>query len=317
MSLEDKLHAKIKILNETLWEGKCSYKKVNAWLDNFNEDEKTHALYLLSQCIYFNDFQIKQLLISIYRDFFKYPNIAAIRRKNGNTLDEKIINKEYDKIINNTRFVCVGNPSESSARLMGDFRKENKLNKTLFITEFEISSCKKEVENFVFLDDICGSGNQMVEYTKKVIPLIKSNFPKAKTYYFLLLGTIDGKEFIRKNANIDVVDSVLELDNSFKAFNFDSRAFKNTPSEIDIHKIKDFTGKNGKKLMSSIFQRIDPMIDHHDLNFYCERDKFGYNDGQYLIAFTHNTPDNTLPILWYNEGIVTWNSIFKRAHKIY
>ena len=94
MSLEDKLHGKIKILNETLWEGKGSYKKVNAWLNNFNEDEKIHALYLLSQCIYFNDFQIKQLLISIYRDYFKYPNIATIRRKNGNTLDEKIINKE-------------------------------------------------------------------------------------------------------------------------------------------------------------------------------------------------------------------------------
>ncbi len=317
MDLEQNLHTKIKCLNETLWDGKGSYKKVTAWLNNFEEDEKIHALYLLSQCIYFNDFQIKQLLISIYRDFFKYPHIASIRRSNGNTLDEIIIKREYDKIINNTRFVCVGNPSESSARLMGDFRKENNLPKPLFISEFQISSCPKEVENFVFLDDICGSGNQMVKYTKDVIPLIKSSFPKAKTYYFLLLGTTDGKDFIRKNTNIDVVDSVLELDNSFKAFHLDSRASKSIPSEIDINKIKVFTGKNGKRLMSSIFQRIDPLIDHWDLHYLCERDKFGYMDGQYLIAFSHNTPDNTLPVLWYNEDIVTWNSIFKRANKIY
>lgn len=317
MDLEQNLHAKIKCLNETLWEGKGSYKKVTAWLDNFQNDEKIHALYLLSQCIYFNDFQIKQLLISIYRDFFMYPHIAAIRRSNGNTLDEVIIKREYAKILNNTRFVCVGNPSESSARLMGDFRKENRIPKSLFISEFEILECSKEVEYFVFLDDVCGSGSQMVRYTKDVILLINSNFPNAKTYYFLLLGTKEGKDFIRRNTKIDIIESVLELDNSFKTFHSDSRAFKSIPSEIDVDKIHAFTGRNGKKLMSSIFQRNEPLIDHYELHYLCERDKFGFNDGQYLIAFSHNTPDNTLPVLWYNEDIITWNSIFKRAHKIY
>ncbi|WP_281227587.1 phosphoribosyltransferase-like protein [Flavobacterium aquiphilum] len=317
MDLEQNLHTKIKCLNETLWDGKGSYRKVKAWLDNFHDDEKTHALYLLSQCIYFNDFQIKQLLISIYRDFFKYPHIATIRRSNGNTLDEIIIKREYDKILQNTRFVSVGNPSESSARLMGDFRKENKIRKSLFISELEIEKCPKEVDNFVFLDDVCGSGNQMVAYTKDAISLINSNFPKAKTYYFLLLGTTEGKDFVRKNTNINIVDSVLELDNSFKAFHPDSRVCKSIPSDIDINKIRDFTGKNGKRLMSSIFQREDPYIDPYVLHILCERDKFGYMDGQYLIAFSHNTPDNTLPVLWYNENIITWNSIFKRAQKIY
>lgn len=317
MNLEDKLHSKIKCLNETLWEGKGSYRKVISWLDNFKDDEKIHALYLLSQCIYFNEFQIKQLLISIYRDFFKYPHISSIRKSHGNTFDEAIITREYEKILNKTRFVSVGNPSESSARLMYDFRNENKILKSLFINDNDILSCPKEVENFVFLDDICGSGNQMVSYTSAVIPKIRASFPKAKVYYFLLLGTKDGKEFIRKNTNIDIVDSVLELDNSFKAFHVDSRVFKNIPSEIDINKINTFTGRDGKRLMSSIFQRLDPAIDPSYLNYISERDKFGYKDGQYLIAFNHNTPDNTFPVLWYNEDTITWNSIFKRAHKIY
>jgi len=317
MELGDKLHAKIKRLNETLWDGKGSYKKVNAWLNNFSDDEKLHALYLLSQCIYFNDFQIKQLLISIYRDFFEYPHIEMIRKRNGNTLDEAIITKEFQQVLSKTRFVSVGNPSESSSRLMYDFRNQNKLSKTLFINEHEILNCPKDVENFVFLDDICGSGNQMVSYTRAVIPVINVNFPLAKTYYFLLLGTKEGKEFIRKNTNIDIVDSVLELDNSFKAFHADSRVFKNVPPEIDTRKIHTFTGRDGKRLMSSIFQRIDPLINHYSLDALSERDKFGYKDGQYLIAFFHNTPDNTLPVFWYNEETITWNSIFKRAHKIY
>lgn len=317
MDLEFELHAKIKCLNETLWEGKGSYKKVKAWLDNFKDDEKIHALYLLSQCIYFNDFQIKQLLISIYRDFFKYPHIERIRKNNGNTLDETFIKIEYEKVLSNTRFVCVGNPSESSARLMYDFRNENKISKALFISVQEIEKCPAGVNNFVFLDDICGSGNQMVDYTKAVIPVINLNFPKAKTYYYLLLGTKHGKDFIRTNTKIDVVDSVLELDNSFKTFHSESRVFKSIPSEIDIRKIYTFTGREGKALMNSILCRTNPLLDYSASNALSERDKFGYKDGQYLIAFNHNTPDNTLPILWYNEDTVAWNSIFKRAHKIY
>ncbi|CAC9973710.1 phosphoribosyltransferase-like protein [Flavobacterium panici] len=317
MDLKDKLHAKIKCLNETLWDGKGSYKKVNAWLNNFQDDEKIHALYLLSQCVYFNDFQIKQLLISIYRDLFKYPHIEFIRRKNGNTLDEVFIKTEYKKILDNTRFVSVGNPAESSAHLMYNFRNENKIPKSLFIHETQIASCPKQVENFVFLDDICGSGNQMVDYTKAVIPIIKREFPKAKIYYFLLLGTREGKDFIRTHTSIDIVDSVLELDNSFKTFHSNSRVFKNIPSEIDITKIHTFTGRDGKRLMSSIFLRLNPLMNAADLESVSDRDKFGYKDGQYLIAFNHNTPDNTLPVLWYNEDTITWNSIFKRAHKIY
>lgn len=318
MSLEDKLHKKIKRLNETLWEGKASYPKTLSWLDNFkDDDEKLHALFLLSQCIYFNNFQIKVLLKSIYRDFFEYPQIENIRKKNGNTLDETLIKREYKKLLNVTRFVTVGNPSESSAFLMMYFRQENKLSKDLFISPEMIPSCPSEIENFVFLDDICGSGNQMVSYSKTVITDIKSLFPDAKTYYFLLLGTKEGKKFIRTHTVIDVVDSVLELDNSFKLFDANSRTFKSKPTEIDINKIRTFTGRDGKNLYHSIYSRTGSTLSAPVLDALAERDKFGYKDGQFLIAFHHNTPDNTLPVIWYNEETLPWYPIFKRAHKIY
>ncbi|NHM06541.1 hypothetical protein G4D82_04855 [Flavobacterium sp. CYK-4] len=317
MDLEQKLHKKIKLLNETLWDGKITYKKVMQWLSNFEDDEKIHALYLLSQCIFFNDFQIKQLLISIYRDFFEYPHIENIRRNNANTLDDTIIQNELKKILNKTRFVIVGNPSESSARLMYDFRTQNKLKKDLFISESEIITSPKEIEHFVFLDDICGSGNQMVSYTKKVIPIINTNFPSAKTYYFLLLGTKEGKEYIRSNTSINIVDSVLELDNSFRIFDSNSRVFKSKPDEIDVGKIHTFTGREGKKLIASIYNRAYSILPSHKRDALSERDKFGYKDGQFLLAFNHNTPDNTLPVIWYNEDDLPWYAIFKRAHKIY
>ncbi|KAA6335627.1 hypothetical protein EZS27_016169, partial [termite gut metagenome] len=48
------LKAKIKILNETLWDNRALNPSVEKWLDNFSTDkEKFHALYLLSKFMYF------------------------------------------------------------------------------------------------------------------------------------------------------------------------------------------------------------------------------------------------------------------------
>jgi hypothetical protein len=116
---------------------------------------------------------------------------------------------------------------------------------------------------------------------------------------------------------IDVVDSVLELDDSFKLFDSNSRVFKSKPAEIDIDKINIFTGRDGKDLYQTIYDRTHASYDSMERAALADRDKFGYKDGQFLIAFQHNTPDNTLPIIWYNEDVKPWYPIFKRAHKIY
>ena len=41
----------------------------------------------------------------------------------------------------------------------------------------------------------------------------------------------------------------------------------------------------------------------------------GYDNGQYMLGFEYNTPDNTLPIFWgMGDG---WVPLFKRYQKIY
>ena len=45
--------------------------------------------------------------------------------------------------------------------------------------------------------------------------------------------------------------------------------------------------------------------------------QLGYGDGQLLLGLFHNTPDNTLPIFWFNEEGKEWYPIFKRYNKIY
>lgn len=42
----------------------------------------------------------------------------------------------------------------------------------------------------------------------------------------------------------------------------------------------------------------------------------GYRDGQLMIGFHHNTPDNTLPVLWFDRPNPPWTPMFRRYHKM-
>lgn len=317
IDLIERFHSKIKLLNETLWDGKVNKKKVENWLNNFQEDEKIHALYLLTQFVYFGEFQIKKMLVSIYRDFFQYRHFENIRKNNFDTLDENFIKLKYKEILLKTRFVSIGNSSESSAHLMYTFRKENNISTDRFISCMEINKCPSDIEHFVFIDDICGSGNQAHEYTQQALLDINKFFPAATKYYYMLIGTQIGKDYLRSKTDFDYIDSILDLDDSFKCFDSFSRIFKNKENIIDVDKIKEFSGRNGKILIQSIIKRQSHSITTAELDSVGEFNKFGFSDGQLLFAFHHNTPDNTLPIFWYGESMVFWNPIFKRANKIY
>lgn len=314
--LLNKYYKKIKLLNETLWEHKVSKQKIDDWLDNFEENEKVQALFLLTQFIYFNQFQVKALLKAVYRDLFKYKEIEKIRMENNNTLNNELINNKFQEVLSKTRFVALGNVSESSSYLMYPFRQLNKLSDELFFTENDIAIRIEEVDHFVFIDDICGSGSQAIDYSSNVLPLIHEHFPDAKTSYFILVSTKEGKKNIIDYTGYDYVDSILELDNTYRCFDDESRVFENKDPLINVDLIKDFSGAYGKTLMKSISKQKDPDATEEELEEISEENKFGFSNGQLLIGFNHNTPDNTMPILWYNEDEINWTPIFERNNKI-
>ena len=136
--LESELLSKIKVLDETTWEGRAKKPIIIKWLANFEEKERIQALYMLSQFMYFGSLQMRNLLKAMFRDIFKYRKIKEIRKANSNTLDLGLINKEFDKALKNTLFLGIGNPSESGQHLLYFFRQENNLSKKHFINSHEI-----------------------------------------------------------------------------------------------------------------------------------------------------------------------------------
>lgn len=289
---------------------------IRSWVEQFSpeddvsDDQQVHALYLLSNFTYFGQIEIRGLLVSLFRDLFRAPLLHEIRRQNGDTTDRNFIENVFQEKLKRTRFLGVGNPSESGVHLLYYFRQENDLPKTAFINSHEIfardpdGSARtlalrdSEIEHYVFIDDLCGSGTQAELYSRDLIEPLRDLNPDVKIHYLVLFATDDGLNAVRGLNRYDSVASVFELDESFKALEPGSRIFTQDDPRYNRIKIRTTCEQKGHNLWPA-----------HPL---------GYKDGQLLLGFSHNTPDNTLPIFWCeSSGPNPWKPMFKRYHKDY
>ena len=312
METEQDLKNKIRILNEKIWENRIKDPEIEDWLDNFESedpDERLEALYLLSNFMYFGSDQMRELLKSVFRDLYKYPIIENIRMNNNDTTDTQLINQRFEEVLFETRFLGIGNPSESGCHLLYYFRQENELPKDLFIHTHKIFSRDRQrnastlrypnVKRYVFIDDFCGSGTQGVDYSKDILEELKDIKQDAFASYFVLFATTEGIEKVRNETLFNDVQCIFNLDDSFKCFSENSRIFLAHPEYINKENIRNMCLKYGQVL--------------------CPDYPLGYGDCQLLIGFNHNIPDNTLPIIWGDEQYNNkkWAPIFKRYHKLY
>ncbi len=305
--LFDSLDEKIKILHETAWHDKWQNQgdQYNLWLDNFKEDEKIYAMFLLSKFMYFDNETIRELMQRVYEDLYRRPIIHEIRKHEGLTKDEAIIERDFKKRLERTRFLSIGNPSESSAHLLYYFRQENRLERDLFINAHQLythtqdgdviiaKSLVKDIDKVVVLDDFCGSGSQATTFDKEFVVNLKKDKPELIIDYYSLFAIEKGLNKV-SNLHYNRVRSIFILDESYKCFSDNSRFF--TTNEEHIKRAcRTICNKYGRHL--------EP------------RNPLGYKNCQMLLGFHHNTPNNTLPIFWSEKK--AWNPIFKRFIKIY
>lgn len=322
----EELYDKLKVLNETTWEYRADRPLIDSWLQNFkNNKERLHALFLLSQFMFFGSREIRELLKALYRDLYKYPKIAAIRKENSDTTELEFIHSRFKEELNKTKFLGIGNPSESGTHLLYFFRQENKLPKKLFIQTHEIFDRQGKklspklnyphVKHYVFLDDLCASGTQAVRYSKKIIRALKDLDKDVRADYMTLFSTKEGRIAVENNTDFDSVDSVFEFDESFRCFEEKSRYFHQASVKVDLQFAKKMCEIYGEKLMLSIC-RLEGWP-KNKVSECARQNSLGFKNGQLLIGFYHNTPDNTLPVIWYDEDDIPWQPIFKRYNKNY
>ncbi len=310
--LSSKYGKQIEVLNSTVWENRVQGPKIMEWLNNFdNDNEKKYALYLLSRLMYFSSSSIRNLLKALYRDLYRYPIIEQIRKDNNNTLDPNIIESSFKEELKATRFLGVGNPSESGVHLLYYFRQENKIPKDLFINtddvveydekgNYKLRDSYKDVKHYVFIDDLCGSGTQATSNdsnVKRCVQHLRDIAKGAEISYYMIFGMSKGIKVIRDSGLYNQANAVIELDKSYQCFSDQSRFFND--NEYKREEAQDIAYKHGYKLLQN---------HNHSL---------GFGNCQLLLSMHHNTPDNTLPIIWYDEDNSIWKPIFKRYNKVY
>jgi hypothetical protein len=238
--------------------------------------------------------------------------IQRIRRNLKNSRDSALIRTHFERELAATRFIGIGNPAESGAHLLYYFRQINHLPKDLFVdlgTAFTdtlpssrnspIRALDASVSRYVFFDDLVGSAQQSTTYLARSLSRIRKQYPTLDLRFMSLFATTDGLEKLNGQRFFKgKAASLFELDDSYKAFSDVQRYFPDAlGTDFDLAAFKLSASHYGGKLFSE-----------HPL---------GYKDGQLLLGFTHNTPDNTLPIFWNEGRSVPWSPLFVRYDKVY
>ena len=311
----DRLMQRILVLSDYAWERRIDEASVDRWLDNFDGGsghtvpvERLHALYLLSQFLYFGVREIRVLLQSVYRDLFLIPLIQEVRLADGGTRDPARIERGVRDALLRTRFMGVGNPSESGVHLLYYFRQENGLCKNQFMDTARIFSgsgadrrvTNLNIDRYVFIDDVCGSGQTARDYSEDFLKELRAAKPSVKLSYHCIFATADGIRNVRENSVFeDQAKAIFELDATYRCLSADSRYLKIRPAGI-----------NDDVLRSVAFHYGDQVCPGHG---------GGYEDGQLLLGFSHNIPDNSLPVIWRDPGNgspVPWTAALRRHMKV-
>ena len=314
MELEHLLE-KLKDLSRMAWDNECELPIVDQWLAQFTgetaytvDEERDEMLRLLTNFIYFGTREVRALVRCLYQEVFRYRLVESIRRTRSDTTDLGIIRRALRDELFRTRFIPIGNTSESSTHLLYYFRQESGLPKKLFENAPDIQDKNGSrdrfqsggISRYVIVDDIAGSGDQALGFGRSVVEPMKSLSKDIKVFYYVLVATEMALEKLR-NATLgnpsgaklfDDVACIFELGDEFKAFSAQSLFYRDRSSEKAMN-IAEMYGR-----------RLRP------------RSPLGYKDGQLLIGFGHNVPDNTVPIFsWAGTPDKPWVSPFPRHPK--
>lgn len=312
------LRDRITVLSERAWEGRNTWPAVEAWLGNFNgktgidpETERLHALFLLSQFLFIGAAETRVLLRAVFRDLFMVPLIQEVRGRLGGSRDHDTVRAGVAAALARTRFLGVGNPSESGVHLLYFFRQENALSKRLFLDSAAMFTmvnaadgsmsrtiAHPDIDRYVFVDDVCGSGDTAVQYSRNILAELEAQAPGVKLHYLAMFATKAGLERVRQCTRFGANGAaVFELDVTYQCLSDRARILHAKPPHIDPTTLAKVARTYGALLYP----------EHPD----------GFDGNQLLLGFHHNTPDNTLPIVWAEGSrAMPWTPAFRRYPKL-
>ncbi|CAI3929024.1 phosphoribosyltransferase-like protein [Alteromonas macleodii] len=266
--------------------------RFRAWLNNFDEQDKGIAAFLLDKFTFFSDSYTDRLLKTVYDNLadqfpdFKDDELRELFKR------IKIAPLEGE---------CP-NPSDSGNLLCRKMRRNFRIPESNIVSPQDALSSAIEGELILFVDDFIGSGDQFINtWTRDY----RDQFPTAFSYLrpddgatFIVLTlacTKKGFQRIAEDASDVRVTACHFLDERSSVFDLSSNYYSQADLEAFLDKYS---------------YRLAPR--EHYIRENREFLKYGYHKLGLLLGFEHSIPDATLPIFW-SPGTNNWTPLFERT----
>lgn len=174
-------------------------------------------------------------------------------------------------------------PNDSGAGMLRMFAEANRLtrdaHKHMFVSPLELPQLQlKAADTLVFVDDVSGSGNQVLQYWPTMLELIAS---EARIFLVLTAATETALRAIEDNTELNVIAQHV-IDDSGNVFHEDCTFLTAAEKTQLLAYCRTADAKNPK----------------------------GYSNCGLLLVLSHKTPNNTIPVIHvYHDG---WKGIFPR-----
>lgn len=304
------------------------------WLNSFTKIEERRIAYafLMNRVIFFSNNQILHLVNSAFNQVIQpvLINKASIEIKiDKNYITQIISSQEYKKCLRRSLFIGL-----SDGAKIDHLRRNSGLNNEQVIPTYEVSKAKVEDmmdelketgedENFdtVFLvDDFTASGTSYFRkedgsWKGKIYKTLKSFFNDKQPLNTLINNNKELEiHLIFYIATEEAINRIyLMFEEAKSSGEFGQLTFKiHTLQKIESvikNEILDFE----KEFIELSKKYIDStIIDRHFKKAAYREFYLGYNECCLPIILGHNTPNNTLPLLWWMSDEHKFTGLFPR-----
>jgi hypothetical protein len=256
-------------------------EEVRAWLDQFGSNVDQRLMFTLVQHVrIYSEDELRSKL----RDAHGIVSRGLVERRAHRQMKRSDILVSY-----------LDGPGKSGAHLARLYVDENGLYKENMIelADLEAGLSRDNVQAIVFVDDFVGTGDSATNYLEKLWKEFGETLSanNRKMFFVSIAGFGAAVDRVaRKVEQLQMQISIHVCD----ALGDDKHCFS--------HSSQLFACDNDRVAATDIAYRKGVAL--------CKQAPMGYGDCQALVVFSHNCPNNTLPILW--DKSQQWNPLFRR-----
>lgn len=255
-------------------------KHMQEWLEFFGDEDKECFLDIFTHYRYFTKRQYQRIMRIFYKKIFEKVSLEA-------EMDAVLIITFPSK-----KGVASGGDivrATLEEQLIGKFRKDHIVSDTDKLEEDVLDSIKY----IFFVDDIVGTGKTLYGNVKAIYN--KLHLDKRKYIKLFVVAIYANENKIKKKLSQLNTNEGITIDDLY--------VYENTDKCFDTDKYFDY---ETCKKYKSVVTDYEKVIEKNKLDDDKEQNSIlGFENGQLLVSFHYNTPNNTLSSFWRPSKIST------------